>query len=198
MDWMLDSGSSRITSLSPRRLPSQRHCFVPTAYSGVENRDGGRPEQDYVQETDARITTITQRIEDILEYVVDALGEGRPLSIPLRSRGTGNEVAALFPSASKSGARRFSRLFLTRSFYMANAVLDRLMCVASLLQILYHCHEALASGVVITKRFVHNQPAICDQVSLVVRSDSQSSATDWKLKIHLLPESRFIRQSEIC
>lgn len=46
------------------------------------------------------------RIEDMVESIVDALTDNRPMAIPLRSRSSGNEVAVSFPSAT--GTRRFS------------------------------------------------------------------------------------------
>lgn len=54
-------------------------------------------------------TSLLSRIEDIIEGVVDRLQENRPLLIPMRSRRTGRDSAVLFPTASNTGARRFSQ-----------------------------------------------------------------------------------------
>ncbi|KAF7532094.1 hypothetical protein G7054_g8290 [Neopestalotiopsis clavispora] len=53
-------------------------------------------------------TSLLSRIEDIIEGVVDRLQENRPLLIPMRSRRTGRDSAVLFPTASNTGARRFT------------------------------------------------------------------------------------------
>ncbi|KAK8066642.1 hypothetical protein PG997_013389 [Apiospora hydei] len=79
--------------------------------------------------------SIIDRIEDIVESMVDSLGENQPLTLPLRSRRSGNEYAVSFPSTTANGVKKFT----------------------SLLQILFLCHEALVSGTIITKRNIYYQ-----------------------------------------
>ncbi|KAI2613417.1 DNA topoisomerase IV, alpha subunit [Hypoxylon sp. NC1633] len=78
---------------------------------------------------------VVTKIEDILERIVDALTENRVLTIPLRSRQSGNERSILFPANTDAEIKRFT-------------------CT---LQILHLCHEALVSGHVITKRAIYYQ-----------------------------------------
>ncbi|KAK8040935.1 Bcspo11 [Apiospora phragmitis] len=73
---------------------------------------------------------IIGRIEDIVESMVDALSDCQPLTLPLRSRQSGNELAVSFPSTTASGVKKFT----------------------ALLQILFLCRQALVSGTIITKR----------------------------------------------
>ncbi|OTA81197.1 hypothetical protein M434DRAFT_401441 [Hypoxylon sp. CO27-5] len=79
----------------------------------------------------AQTGTVISKIEDILEAIVDSLGENQVLTIPLRNRRSGNENLIRFPANTCAEVKRFT-------------------CV---LQILHMCHEALVSGHVITKRF---------------------------------------------
>ncbi|KAI1099572.1 DNA topoisomerase IV, alpha subunit [Jackrogersella minutella] len=79
--------------------------------------------------------TVISKIEDILENIIDSLGENRVLTIPLRNRRSGNENLVRFPANAGSEVKRFT----------------------SLLQIIHICHEALVSGHVITKRNIYYQ-----------------------------------------
>lgn len=54
--------------------------------------------------------TIINKIEDILENIVDALSENRVLTIPLRSRHSGNVRLIRFPANTNAEVKRFSRL----------------------------------------------------------------------------------------
>ncbi|KAI0167834.1 hypothetical protein BJ166DRAFT_496108 [Pestalotiopsis sp. NC0098] len=101
----------------------------------VEALDGLQESPNIVEDSAAALIS---RIEDIIEDVMDSLQENRPLSISIRSRRTGRESAVVFPTTSNSGARRFT--YLT---------------------VLYHCHEALTSGVAITKRYEPVRVAVC-------------------------------------
>ncbi|KAI1440201.1 DNA topoisomerase IV, alpha subunit [Annulohypoxylon stygium] len=78
---------------------------------------------------------VISKIEDILEDIIDALSENRVLTIPLRSRRSGNENLIRFPTNTSAEVKRFT----------------------CLLQILHMCHEALVSGHVITKRNIYYQ-----------------------------------------
>ncbi|KAK8101402.1 hypothetical protein PG999_011776 [Apiospora kogelbergensis] len=51
--------------------------------------------------------SVIERIEDIVESVVDAMSENRPLTIPLRSRSSGNELVVSFPSNNAAGIKKF-------------------------------------------------------------------------------------------
>ncbi|OTA68026.1 DNA topoisomerase IV, alpha subunit [Hypoxylon sp. EC38] len=83
----------------------------------------------------AQTCTVISKIEDILEAIVDSLGENQVLTIPLRNRRSGNENLIRFPANTCAEVKRFT-------------------CV---LQILHMCHEALVSGHVITKRNIYYQ-----------------------------------------
>ncbi|KAI8959076.1 DNA topoisomerase IV, alpha subunit [Daldinia sp. FL1419] len=79
--------------------------------------------------------TVMGKIDDILERIIDALGENRVLDIPLRNRRTGTENSLRFPASTATEVKRFT----------------------CLLQILHLCYEALASNNVITKRNIYYQ-----------------------------------------
>ncbi|KAI1206884.1 DNA topoisomerase IV, alpha subunit [Annulohypoxylon truncatum] len=89
--------------------------------------------RDATQDTQGR--TVISKIESILEDIIDALSENRILTIPLRSRRSGNENLIRFPANTGAEVKRFT----------------------CLLQILHMCHEALVSGHVITKRNIYYQ-----------------------------------------
>ncbi|KAI1078690.1 DNA topoisomerase IV, alpha subunit [Whalleya microplaca] len=83
----------------------------------------------------SRTGSVISKIEDILEGIIDALSENRVLTIPLRSRQSGNQRLIRFPADNDSEVKRFT----------------------CLLQILHMSHEALVSGNIITKRNVYYQ-----------------------------------------
>ncbi|KAI0123346.1 Spo11/DNA topoisomerase VI subunit A [Xylariales sp. AK1849] len=137
MDYYLPSSSSAIPSSSPRLTQHQRQSSL-TVYS--EGQDNPSQEFHIPEESDSAAehdssASIVAKIEDILEDIVDALGENRVLTIPMRNRSSGNEVTISFPANTSTGARRFT----------------------ALLQVLYLCHEALITGNIITKRNIYYQ-----------------------------------------
>ncbi|KAK8017315.1 DNA topoisomerase IV- alpha subunit [Apiospora rasikravindrae] len=79
--------------------------------------------------------SVIDRIEDIVESMVDSLSENQPLTLPLRSRRSGNEYTVSFPATTANGVKKFT----------------------ALLQILFLCHEALVSDTIITKRNIYYQ-----------------------------------------
>ncbi|KAI0508931.1 Spo11/DNA topoisomerase VI subunit A [Xylaria bambusicola] len=98
---------------------------------GVHSNDnstlGTRPNQ--------HTGTIISNIESILVANLEALREARPMSIPIRSRMTGNVRLVRFPSTRRGEARKFT----------------------AILSIIHLCHEALIAGRVITKRDIYYQ-----------------------------------------
>ncbi|XXH00861.1 hypothetical protein Hte_007212 [Hypoxylon texense] len=78
---------------------------------------------------------VVSKIEDILDHIINALGENRVLTIPLRSRRSSNEISIQFPTSRLNEVKRFT----------------------CLLQILHMCHEALVSGYITTKRNIYYQ-----------------------------------------
>ncbi|KAI0017176.1 Spo11/DNA topoisomerase VI subunit A [Xylariomycetidae sp. FL0641] len=75
------------------------------------------------------------KIEDIIEGIVDSLAENRVLTIPIRSRRTGNDRLVRFPANTDAEAKKF----------------------ASLLLVLHLSHQALVAGRNITKRDIYYQ-----------------------------------------
>ncbi|KAK9426710.1 putative Spo11/DNA topoisomerase VI subunit A [Seiridium unicorne] len=133
-----DSFSSSSAGKSSSRGSSgpRRQSSMPTAgCSGEEAQVSILVGEDSSQDIASSAVTIVTKIECLLEDIVDALTENRPLAIPLRSRKTGRETLVLYPTASATGARRFTALLL----------------------ILYHIHEALVSRTIITKRHIFYQ-----------------------------------------
>ena len=51
------------------------------------------------------------KIEGILESITDALRENRVLSIPMRTRPSGNEFSIRFPSNNEAEVKKFSALY---------------------------------------------------------------------------------------
>lgn len=51
------------------------------------------------------------KIEGILETITDALHENRVLSIPMRTRPSGNEFSIRFPSNNEAEVKKFSALY---------------------------------------------------------------------------------------
>ncbi|KAH6652542.1 Spo11/DNA topoisomerase VI subunit A [Truncatella angustata] len=134
MDQEFFTSSSGMASSSSALVRHQPSSSIPAFCSSYEESAPQRsPRQEPENVSQGPAAPIITRIENTLESVVDALKDNRRLAIPMRSRRTGNEIEVLFPTASSSGARRF----------------------AALLQVLYHCHEALVHGTVITKRSVY-------------------------------------------
>ncbi|KAI1505786.1 Spo11/DNA topoisomerase VI subunit A [Biscogniauxia marginata] len=78
---------------------------------------------------------VVSKIEDIIKDMLDALRDNRILSIPLRSRKSGNERMVRFPATTDVEVKRFT----------------------CLLQILHLSHECLVSGTIITKRNIYYQ-----------------------------------------
>ncbi|KAK6070967.1 type IIB DNA topoisomerase [Seiridium cupressi] len=133
-----DSFSSSSAGKSSSRGSSgpRRQSSMPTAgCSGEEAQVSILVGEDSSQNIASSAVTIVTKIECLLEDIVDALTENRPLAIPLRSRKSGRETLVLYPTASATGARRFTALLL----------------------ILYHIHEALVSRTIITKRHIFYQ-----------------------------------------
>ena len=100
--------------------------------------------------------SVVERIEDIVESVVDAMSENRPLTIPLRSRYSGNEFVVSFPSTNATGIKKFGGFC-----WHSSGQYEYALCLtffssfpAAFLQVLFLCRQALVSGTVITKRSV--------------------------------------------
>lgn len=71
---------------------------------------------------------IANKIEDMLEGVVDALVKNQPMTIPLRSRRSGNETMVTFPALTSAGSRKFGRLI--RKILVSPSYLDaKLTCL---------------------------------------------------------------------
>lgn len=105
------SSSLGVASSVRASQPGLQHQSSPLSVQTSDNEHYTRQvvPRDHSSHTDELTAAIITRIEDVVEDIVDALAESRPLSIPLRSRRSGNQVAVLFPTSSSSGARRFSR-----------------------------------------------------------------------------------------
>ncbi|KAK6833320.1 meiotic recombination protein rec12 [Apiospora arundinis] len=65
--------------------------------------DGADPSNDRV----IGHRSVVEKIEDIVESVVDAMSENCPLTLPLRSRSSGNEFVVSFPSTHAAGVKKF-------------------------------------------------------------------------------------------
>lgn len=116
---------------------------------------------------------VISKIEDILQHMVDCIiDEKKELVLYLRSRKSpGNEVPDVtsgaikcsttmkahtirFPGKTAQEAWKFS-MSKCESAYSAES------CTAAFLRILELCHEALVTGVVITKRFLSSSTLMC-------------------------------------
>ncbi|KAM0813327.1 putative Spo11/DNA topoisomerase VI subunit A [Seiridium cardinale] len=130
------SSSSAGRSSSRGSPGPRRQSPIPTAgFSREEAQVSVLVGEDSSQNIASSAATIVTKIECLLEDIVDALTENSPLTIPLRSRKTGRETLVLYPTASATGARRFTALLI----------------------ILYQIHEALVSHTIITKRHIFYQ-----------------------------------------
>lgn len=88
-----------------RSLPGQPRLKFPESIVAIVRPTGIACRSAPAMDQQATAAVIC-RIEDMVESIVDALTDNRPMAIPLRSRSSGNEVAVSFPSAT--GTRRFS------------------------------------------------------------------------------------------
>ncbi|KAK8004075.1 hypothetical protein PG989_003794 [Apiospora arundinis] len=82
--------------------------------------DGADPSNDRV----IGHRSVVEKIEDIVESVVDAMSENRPLTLPLRSRSSGNEFVVSFPSTHAAGVKKFGCYHLSHEDLHWSKTLD--------------------------------------------------------------------------
>ncbi|KAK8032145.1 meiotic recombination protein rec12 [Apiospora arundinis] len=136
-------------AFAPSHEPASSQALFSEDSQGLVDAthdDGADPSNDRV--TGHR--SVVEKIEDIVESVVDAMSENRPLTLPLRSRPSGNEFVVSFPSTHAAGVKKFVCLMFLDVFEAAS------------LQVLFLCRQALVSGTVITKRLLSSFPRRSD------------------------------------
>ncbi|KAK7911223.1 hypothetical protein PG985_013704 [Apiospora marii] len=103
-------GPSRIAyseaSVSAHGRASSHTLFSDDSQALLEDSPNGSVQSPNYQGVGRQ--NVISRIEDIVESMVDALSENQPLTLPLRSRRSGNELAVSFPSTTPSGVKKFS------------------------------------------------------------------------------------------
>lgn len=143
--------SSRISSSEASVLghgrASSHTLFSDDSQALLEDSPNGSVQSS--NDLDVGRQSVISRIEDIVESMVDSLSENQPLTLPLRSRRSGNEFAVSFPSTTSSGVKKFSGFCWQPSvwFYFAQC----LTCFVSSIS----CSSSSSLSVPPSSRFGH-------------------------------------------
>ncbi|KAH9909689.1 DNA topoisomerase IV, alpha subunit [Xylariomycetidae sp. FL2044] len=115
--------------------PSSSSTLAPSSPPPILRREGNNlvTVAQSLAAHNRQAGAVINKIEDILGNILDALREQRTLTIPLRSCRSGSERRIRFPARSEAEVKRFT----------------------SVLQILHFSHEALISGIILTKRNIY-------------------------------------------